>query len=223
MADEDLEQNDFRPDSPTGSGTVAPNDPARQAAIDNGLQSFLPDSAPAARSSSFEEASAKRQVDAGGAATFAEESAARQERAGGAATFAQESDARHDRAVSSRVPGQTGPDSRDRDRTGRISKDEGRAIERAAGGTSKSSFDAGKIQAVLSRIGRSIGGQKEIDRQLDSAFGTGNVQQRPEPVAVDGPSSQPEAFDATGALDNSVDPGIASNPRSIPGLSGFSI
>ena len=162
------------PDPPGFLGTAPDAHPLTsiQAGVDQVAAAATPDSRSESQIS-YDAASAARQARAGGAATFEEESAARQARAGGAATYAQESAARNERAVSSRTPGQIGPDSRDRDRTGRISKDEGRAFARGLNGMSKSSFDGGKIQSVLARLGRVLGGQKEVDRQIDHLFGSG--------------------------------------------------
>lgn len=104
--------------------------------------------------------------------------------------------------------GPRGPDSRDRDRTGRISKDERRALDRAYAGTSKSPYDAGKIQTVLARLGRTLGGQKEIDRQMDAAFGSGAAaiprQPRPAgytPQEIDGNTASAVDDDVTSAID----------------------
>jgi hypothetical protein len=123
--------------------------------------------------------------------------------------------------------GPRGPDSRDRDRTGRISNDELRAINRESaisvkdlqaleasgrinkgvagtlrGSESKSPFDAGKIQAVLARLGRSIGGSKEVERQLDSAFGSGaRPSPRSEPSLPTTTTNATTTEDFTDAID----------------------
>lgn len=213
--------------------------PLQGNAVDRGatenLNSALAEPDAPSAPSAYDVASAERNRRAGGTGTYEGDSAARQERAGGAATFAQESEARNERALPSRTAGQTGPDSLDRDRTGRISKDEMRAAGRAVSGTSRSSYDIGKVNSVLARLKRNIGGQPEVDRQMDQLFESGQASQA-SPQKVDTQAAQrpveDDVTDAIGLEEDSLfnvkptlDPisvGI-SDRVSTQGLSGFSI